>query len=324
MSARDNVSLCSGNSVIGDVRNTTQTRRLAHYKENTLSNLDREQLQEIALKHKRAEKFIEKDLKDLQRDYSELKACCIGPDNPLSHSLKAEHPLFSIAALFDFRLEYSMDGEKTHRFLKEHHENRNRSDIMLKRPYVLKGYQLCPSCLRASIGISRATLYRHRTRKVRLADHESPIDAASMKLQVKTALLSLIRDGTAEPLPGSEGGEKGEYYQTPFTQKVQLQTHLNELVFKGIQRISSSTLTRALSDLEKECGIFISCAKTKKFMRCDTCQTLNNEKKIQSQSKAPQEEQSRLLASLARKRQEHAAQYRTQRSQLQELTSLAK
>jgi hypothetical protein len=101
---------------------------------------------------------------------------------------------------------------------------------------------------------------------------------ATYKLQRVIEKLLEMKE-SADSLPNDEGGTRNESYEFPFARRAdlfaQIETELNPTDIPE-NRISESTMRKAITHLYNNYHMTISIKKHKKFMQCSTCYKLDN------------------------------------------------
>ena len=290
------------------VRTQKQTEKLLHWKPVTLSQFDIDRIKKRAEEHVKVmkSKRLSSDdilytsrgacnLEKLPKDFAEVQACCADPDR--LPSLPENHPFKTLMNFVEYRCLTAAGkggGEHNQSML---HVLSNRSldpddtdrKVPLHRVLICGGTRICESCFRASMGISRQTMYRLKAfldsgqiQSVDLRKHRVCLDR-TISNQLVGILRTLADNGLADTVPNpANGNPKWIYLEASFTQRVTMcewvQTQLNKgkLPDAELQKVSPNTLDRALTRLKTEHNIFLSYAKTKRFMKCTSCRTMDN------------------------------------------------
>lgn len=278
---------------------------------------------------------------NLRHDAAEIGACCGNIKQNIR--LPPSHPFLSVEKLLKRRVELIGQGASdilTNRVIMSYMENVGEDPADLNLPkkekkhriFTFDGVRSCANCFRAVLGVGRDRLFTVRKNLSKgehlIADcrNQQFIHKSQDKVfEIVTELQNHIRDEMCEFLPTNEGGEN-QSFQFAFTQKTDLKSFLEEKLY-GEQnqflpeaekkKISESSLRRALRHCSKSLNLNISCAKSKKFMKCDSCIFLDNKKK--ECSKDP-----RTMKTVQKQRYEHFHQVKTQRDHYQKLRDISK
>lgn len=268
------------------------------------------------------------NLKRLPNEFAEVLACCADPEK--RKSLPETHPFASLNnfvvarfASHDGTARSSVMSMLAHR-VEDVDDLKGDVGRRLHRVISFFGVRICESCFRAFSGLHRNTIFKRlkylKTGTLAITPDTSSRPVASpVTDELVNLLFKLCNDEWADggvPNPtnktvDSEGNPQYTMLDAPFTQIVALCDDLGLRLYgpriPGIPRkdVCPTTVKRALTVLKKDHKIFLSFAKIKRFMKCTTCQTLDNEKR-HSKSEADR-------AAIAQKRQGHYRQVAEQR-----------
>ena len=137
-------------------------------------------------------------------------------------------------------------------------------------------------------------------------------------LLIATELRAMIAENIADSYPTTEGGTTKESFEFPFLRR----SHLLEEVPARLnmkrpeKSVSRTTFERAIKHLDEEHLIQISIKRNKKFMKCDTCVQLTNEKNL---AETKEEKEKNRIA-----RNNHYMQTNRQRQEYTNIRNLAK
>lgn len=323
------------------IRSNSQTRALPHYKSEDLSKFELTMVHDEAAKYLtrmnqrrsregKPARTIQNvlhlprapcNLSRLANDFAEVRACCADPVHRAA--LPANHPFASLRNFVINRFDL-VDGQSSIiSFLKQRLPDPLRSHS-LHCVIPMAGVRICESCFRAFTGRHRTSIFKLilyiKTGKLRVVNSVRMLKAPTPVTDTLVALLfRLCNEGWADgavPNPTNKtvddaGNVQYTLLDAPFTQRTALCEDLGVRLYgekrPGIprQNVCTTTLSRALAVLKANHKIFLSLALIKRFMKCTTCQTFDNEKK---QAKTI-EERSRIVS----KRNDHFRQVAGQR-----------
>ena len=267
---------------------------------------------------------------NLPLDYGEIKACCGSAIRCQIENIPLTHPFQDVTKLLERRLDIvgQRNDNGTRQCILDYLKNQTM-DPELKKPYrtiIYDGVRCCVSCFRAATGVSRDTFFSVNNQlkngelvAVDLRSKQKRTDKVPEEtLKIATELRAMIEEQIPDSYPTNEGGISKESFEFPFFRRAHLREEVEARLNKKFpeKAISATTFERAIKYLADQHMIHISIKRNKKFMKCDTCITLLNEKHQATSSEA--REKNRV------ERNNHYMQTNRQRKGYTDIRTLAK
>ncbi len=302
-----------------------------------LSEIEKTEIDEMLRLHnkKRRSNLIKLDLDAIMLEMAEIAYCCGSPAR-----VPIDHAFSSPVVLIRRRLLFKSTALSTRQYLMTSMRNRShdpagKSAQHQHRVITLEGLRVCHTCFMAFAGVSERLLRKVHKEitlgRIECGDYRNMSLAlpSILKKTLMVSLLAMVDEGYGQTLPTPEGTVSNQYIEFPYTQWSALAQELaffmmkrdkgNEVdvgLFQKSYTVSLTTLNRAITALKEERDILISVAKTKKFMRCDTCAKFDEMNQKATSMEARSE--------VHMMRSDHMQQIKTERAQYEKIRDRAK
>lgn len=289
------------------------------------------------------------DIQGAKKSWDYILNCCHLGENRILGVLPT-HPFHSFENMLKSRVEHCPNDSKARVYIEGFLNNRTKDPdddavgphslekgTKRTRNIVLNGVRVCDTCFQCYTGMSKRTFYRYQ-KELKVQGGQVGSDYRKMTSgrragivpQLMNAIRSMIKEGYAQSLPTTAGGQSNTSMSFPATtlkgfaaaiagymmtrsgQSMQDATQY----LKAWDTISATSLTRAMQQLREDEQLTISLAKCIKFTICTLCSKFDHElRRCTSQEE-------RII--IHQKKQEHMGQVILERKTFADLRNIAK